>query len=222
MEFKKLKTDAELESYRHATHKRIDVLLPLEYLKQGDIFGLYNTNGTLCGGFAIINSGPLRVLNSIPDFSGIELDPELKHTAEITGVWLGRGAHGTFSSLLFWLNIMKAVLFSKKKYFVYAYSLKKTNLEKIYSRANPMVLFRGETTMLPGMDSPELESVELIIKSQILPQAFKNLDFFTSRMRLSKRSVQTAKPSMVSELNLEILPAMPLNSKMISDEAGYN
>lgn len=63
MQFRELKNDHELELYRHAIATHIDVLLPLEYLKQGRVFGFYNPENEICGGFAMITKAPFRVLN---------------------------------------------------------------------------------------------------------------------------------------------------------------
>lgn len=182
MKFRRLKNDIEFEAYRHAIAKHIDVLLPLEYLKQGQVYGYFNAHDEVCGGFALITEAPFRVLDSIPNFKGLTIDPELKKTAEITGVWLSQRDKKQFSSLRFWTNIMLKVLLSNKKYFVYAYSSKKEGLAKIYGKANPEVLFRGETIILPGMPSADHESVEVIFKRRIIIQALKNPQFFTKRL----------------------------------------
>ncbi len=182
MQFRELKTDVELELYRHSIATHIDVLLPLEYLKQGRVYGYFNHQKEICGGFAMITKGPFRVLNSIPNFEGLSIDPTLKHTCEITGVWLSNSNRPKFSSIRFWMNILMKILISRKKYFVYAYSTRKSGLCKIYSRANPIVLFRGETTMLPGMPCPDHESIEVVLRRRIIVQALKNPDFFIKRL----------------------------------------
>lgn len=181
MKFRELTTDHELDNYRHAIHKHIDVLFPLEYLKQGQVYGLYTNKNEICGGFAIITQGPFRVLSSIPNFDGFNMDYNLSETAELTGVWLSNINRGTNASLKFWLTLIYKVLSSEKKYFVYAYTSDKTHLERIYSKVNPVVLFRGETIMLPGMNAPEHESIEVLVKSRLYIQALKNSDFFLKR-----------------------------------------
>lgn len=198
MRFKEIKADSELEKYRHAIHLHIDVLLPLEYLKQGRVFGYYNNEGVICGGFALITEGPFRVLNSIPDFDGFNLDPALSSTAELTGVWLSTKGRSKFSSLHFWLTVIAKVITARKKYFVYAYSSKKTNLGKIYARGNPIVLFKGETIMLPGMTAPDHESVEVLVRSRVFLQVLKNPDFFLKRIFVGNR--RKLKPVIVEEL----------------------
>lgn len=200
MKFKELKTEKDLEKYRHAIAKHIDVLLPLEYLKQGHVFAFVNHHEDICGGFALITKGPFRVLNSIPDFQGLSFDPSLKHTAEITGVWLSKTQSTKYSSLRFWLAVMAKVLASRKKYFVYAYSTRKTGLKSIYKRANPEVIFCGETKILPGMPAPDHETIEVVFRRRILIQALKNPDFFIKRIipkkkkKISKEFYETESP----------------------------
>ncbi len=188
MRFIELKHETEFETYRHAIANHIDVLLPIDYLKQGQVYGYFNKRGEICGGFAMITQAPFRVLDSIPNFKGLTIDPKLSKTAEITGVWLSSKDKKQFSSLRFWVNIILKILMSRKKYFVYAYSSRKDGLGKIYARANPEVLFRGETIIMPGMPSADHESVEVVFRSRIIIQALKNPDFFIKRLKSKNKN----------------------------------
>lgn len=209
MNFRELKIEKDLEIYRHAIARHIDVLLPLEYLKQGQVYGYFNENGEITGGFALITEGPFRVLDSIPNFKGLTIDPKLLKTAEITGVWLCNKNKKNLASLKFWLNLMIKLTTCRKKYFVYAYSSRKEGLSKIYSRAKPEVLFRGETNILPGMPTPDHESVEVVFRSRILIQAMKNPDFFIKRLfKLNKKKNKVQYESSNSSL-------MPINSSLV-------
>lgn len=206
MKLRQLAHEVELENYRQTIAERIDVLLPLEYLKQGDVFGFFNDDEKLCGGFSLINHGPYRVLESIPNFKGLTFDPSLKHTAEITGVWLSSQNRTQFSSLQFWSTVIYKVLTSKKKYFVYAYSSRKKGLKNIYSKTRPEVLFRGETKILEGMPAPDHESVEVFFKSRLALEIFKNPDFFFQRLPL-KTFRNKFKPKEIYDFkDLSLLP----------------
>lgn len=222
MKFREIKAEKDLEIYRHAIATHIDVLLPQEYLKQGRVFGYYNKKGEICGGFAMITQGPFRVLESIPDFSGLHIDPNLKRTAEITGVWLSASGRDKFSSLRFWFNIIAKVLTSRKRYFVYAYSSRKAGLEKIYSRANPIVLFRGETKLLPGMPSPDHESVEVVLKSRVIVQVLKNPDFFVKRIISSQRKKAIKTKDTYETRERPILPIISTGFEFSGGESKIN
>lgn len=215
MKFKELKTDIELENYRHAIHKHIDVLFPLEYLKQGRVYGFYNKNKEICGGFALITEGPFRVLSSIPDFEGLSIDSDLSQTAELTGLWLSNNNREKYLSLIFWMTLIQKILTSDKKYFVYAYSSHKVHLQEIYSRANPIVLFRGETKVLPGMTAPDHESVEVLIRKRLLIQALKNPEFFLKRLSINKNVFELMNKTFLLKEFYEI-SNLPLSSFILS------
>ncbi len=223
MKFRLIKKESELETYRKRIATHIDVLLPLEYLKQGNVYGYFNDQNEICGGFALITSGPFRVLDSIPNFTGLQIDPELKKTAEITGVWLSSTDRTTFSSLRFWLSMILKVLSSRKKYFVYAYSTRKTGLQKIYSRANPVVLFRGETKILPGMPAPDHESIEVVLRKRILVQVLKNPDFFVKRLN-PFRVIKSTKPKKdnYETCDLSIMPMLTPGMELRARESKIN
>jgi len=183
----KINCDQELIKYRDIIKDRIDVCFPIDYLKQGKVYGLYNFQGEILGGFSIISQGPFRVLNSIPNFKHLEIDPKLKYTAEITGLWLKSSEDAKCASLKFWIYFIIKMLTTRKKYFVYAYSSKKSNLRKLYAKANPIQLFEGETLLQPGMKETECESVELIIKKKLLIQIFCHVRFFIKRAILGRK-----------------------------------
>lgn len=220
MKLKKLKSDLELETYRHAIAKHIDVLLPLEYLRQGNVFGFFNAEGSICGGFSLITQGPFRVLTSIPNFQGFDLDPKLKRTAEITGVWLSSEPRTKRLSLKFWLVLIAKLLTCRKRYFVYAYNTKKENLKKIYSKADPIVLFTGETLPLPGMTSVDHESVEVVVRARLFKQVLRNPDFFTKRLGLAKKP-QTRK-GLHETFNASFMPLTSPNIDFGERESEVN
>ena len=71
-----------------------------------------------------------------------------------------------------------------------------TGLKNIYSRANPEVIFCGETKILPGMPAPDHETIEVVFRRRILVQALKNPDFFIKRLNpfnLSKKKKRNKK-----------------------------
>ncbi len=180
MKFKILKTKFELEHFAKMTDKFIDVLLPLDYLKRSKVIGCFNKD-RLCGGFVIVLKGPFRVVESIPGVFKYPKKFKEKETAEVTGLWLNselvKGGYGAF----FWIKLIKELIFSGKKNFVYAYSLKKSHIGRMYSPARPTVFFRGETTMLKGMNAPDKESVEIMVLRNLLLAPFINPGFFINR-----------------------------------------
>jgi len=191
MKFRRLRTDYQLNQYRFIMQKFIDVLLPLGYLKQGKVIAAYDKNDHMCGGFAIILNGPYRVLESIPKKTSAVSFLNKASTAEITGLWLDSKINDKKQSLQLWLKVLVELLTCKKEYFVYAYSLSKPALGKIYSVAKPQTLFKGETKKLQGMSTTDNESVEYITLPSLLLAPFLNPQFILSRFK-GRRSNRVA------------------------------
>jgi hypothetical protein len=190
MRIKRLTSDEDLEIYRQLTDKYINVLFPLEYLKQSKVVVLRHKNGDICGGYMLVTEGPFRVLESIPDEQRAKISMDLSNVAEITGLWLdAKKADSLFCSAGLWITLYFAALFSSFDGFVYAYSTKKRNLKKMYASFGPVSLFEGETRQLEGMPLPEKEAVELVTKRQAALIPVKNLKFFTRRFTVVGRSI---------------------------------
>ena len=183
MKFKTLKTNDELNLYSDLTYKYIDVRLPLEYLQRSKVIACFNRQGFICGGFVIVLEGPFRVITSIPNFNEQKWHHQLKNCAEVTGLWFDNSHTHKRASIKFWLTVYFELLRTKKEYFTYAWSLKKPKLGEIYAHGNPVILFRGETNILPGMDQPDHESVEIVKRRDLLLTPLLKPTFLLKRVR---------------------------------------
>ena len=189
VKIKTLTSDEDLDTYRHLAEKYINVLFPLEYLKRSKVVAFRHSDGGICGGYILVKSGPLRVLESIPDEQRAKISTDLSNVAEITGLWLdSRKADSLFCSVSLWLTLYFSLLFSSFDGFVYAYTLKKSNLKKIYATFHPVSLFEGLTKQLEGMPFPEEEAVEFVSKRQAVLVPFRHYKFLTRRVSIVCRS----------------------------------
>ncbi len=190
MKIKILTSNEDLETYRRLTEKYINVLFPLEYLKRSRVVVFRHGNGDICGGYVLVKSGPLRVLESIPDEHRAKIPIDISNVAEITGLWLDpKKADSIFCSVALWLTLYFGLLFSSFDGFVYAYTLKKSNLKKIYATFHPISLFEGLTKQLEGMPLPEEEAVEFVSKRQTIIAPFRHYKFLTRRITIVCRSM---------------------------------
>lgn len=183
MKFKTLKTDQELIQYSHLTEKYIDVRLPLEYLKRSRVIACLDELGHISGGFVIVLEGPFRVIESIPNFDPSAWASQLNDCAEVTGLWFDNNYIKRRASVRFWLQVYYELLITKKEYFTYAWSLRKPKLGDIYAHGNPTVLFRGETKILPGMEKPDKESVEIVKRRDLLFTPLLKPQFILRRLK---------------------------------------
>lgn len=181
----------DLEAFRFEVEKYIDVLLPLEYLQRSKVVVCrHKKTGIFFGGYVIVKEGALRVLESIPEFDVSKVSVDLSNVAEITGLWLDPTKADTkFASFLFWLKLYTDLAFSRFDGFVYAYTLKKKNLQKIYGTFMPTVLFSGMTKKLIGMSEAEEESVEFIPKKRVVFAPVRHFSFVGRRLRMAFRAV---------------------------------
>jgi hypothetical protein len=190
--FRTLRTAAELAQYAELTHKHLGIRFPLEYLRKSKITGYFGDEGEMLGGYAMVLEGPFRVLESLPDsvrgshpfFKTASMD----EVCEFTGLWLTPEMRKRSSSVLFWLRMYFDVVTLGKKHFVYAYSLDKRALGRLYRVCNPTVLFQGMTKIQPGMPKPEAESVEVTSISRVIWSPFVKPQFLLYKM-LRKRTL---------------------------------
>ena len=182
MKFKLLSTDEELNQYRKITNGFIDVLLPLSYLKRSRVIAVVNKNNEIRGGFVIVMQGPFRTLLSIPKKTE-RINQHLKgNVGEITGLWLDPRLGSCRSSFKFWLRLYWELISSGKTDYVYAYSLRKPKLGRLYKAGRPKVLFRGETKVMEGMDMPERESVEILSMKRLALAPITSPTFLLRRL----------------------------------------
>jgi hypothetical protein len=170
--FRVLRSESELNEYAEKTHRHLGVRFPLEYLKRSKVVAYLSDSGEMVGGYAMVLKGPFRTLESLPDVVR-DCHPFLKETpmkdiCEFTGLWLAPEMRRRTVSFVFWLRMYFDVVTLGKKHFVYAYSLDKKALGRMYRVCNPEVLFRGMTRMQPGMSKPEAESVEVTSLARIV------------------------------------------------------
>ncbi len=188
MNIKTLTATEDLEKFRSTAAEYIDVLLPLEYLQRSKVVVCTTCDGSYCGGYMIVQKGPLRVLNSIPKEDYAKLTVNLDNVAEITGLWLdSTKTRSCFCSTAFWLKLYFDMAVSGYSGFVYAYTMKKKNLAKIYSTFKPTTLFRGETKQLEGMDNAEIEVVEHVNKLKVVFAPILHFNFLTRRINLGTK-----------------------------------
>jgi hypothetical protein len=71
---------------------------------------------------------------------------------------------------------------TQKYYFLYAWSLEIAKLGEMYALGKPIVLFRGQTKILPGMKMADMESVEIITRYNLFCVPILNPQFFLKKL----------------------------------------
>ena len=186
MPFRLLRGDEELETFCDNTEQYIAVRFPLDYLRNGKVVAYYSKDGRMLGGYALISKPPFRVIESLPE-EVRSRHPALQRLAktslfEITGLWLAPELQLKRASFVLWLRLYRDAIALGKSHFVYAYSLTKPSLGRLYRVCHPEVVFRGRTRQLPGMLRAEEESVELSTVARAMLFTLLQPRFFLGRL----------------------------------------
>jgi hypothetical protein len=151
----------------------------------------HNKYGAMIGGYVLNHNGPFRVIESLPpevkENSPWTKKEILDSTYEVTGLWLDQKVTTRRQNFAFWATMYRDMVFTKKKYFVYAYDLDKTYLKKLYSIVNPTVIYEGETLVQEGMKGSCEESVEIGSVNYIRFGLVYGWDYFLKKLVLPRK-----------------------------------
>ncbi|RZA08020.1 MAG: hypothetical protein EOP11_06120 [Proteobacteria bacterium] len=197
MAFVVLKEESDLKEYAALTNRFLSIQFPLEYLKRSRVTAYVDENDRILGGYMLVLEGPYRVVDSLPDEARAR-EPrfaadKLHQGFEVTGLWMSPAVRDRRTNLLFWLRMYKDMLTLGRKWLVYAYSLDKPGLGRLYSVAKPSVVYRGETKMQEGMPEPDAESVEVVSIFNLARAPFIAPQFLLRR--LMPRRLRRARPA---------------------------
>ena len=191
MQTRVLKKLEDLETFALKCQLNLDLKYPIDYLEKSHVRAFYNNSGVMVGGYVLNHSGQFRVIESLPEH--IRLNSHwtkkevLEQTYEITGLWLDRRVSGAMDNFFFWATMYKEMIFTRKKYLVYAYDLDKTYLKKLYSIMNPSVIFSGKTILQEGMEQECEESVEIASVNAIRFGLLYQWDFFVKKLMIPRK-----------------------------------
>ncbi|OIQ19834.1 MAG: hypothetical protein BM556_04950 [Bacteriovorax sp. MedPE-SWde] len=160
-----LTNEEELLEFQGLAYKNIGVRFPLDFLQAARVFAVRNQRGVICGGFALAKGEHSRVIKSLPTEAMNTLKSQYPNYREdifeITALWLCRSERSKTLSVRFWTKLYREVVRKKRPYFIYAFSSEKKKLGKIYQVVKPTRIFEGYTNILPGMNEPDHEIVEV-------------------------------------------------------------
>lgn len=163
LHFKILSSEKDFGVLQQKFEEADGIRLPIEYLKQGRAFVCFNENREAQGGFALIDKGPYRTLEQIPEDV---LKPVESPMTEITAVWLSRGT--TLRRIRYWSFVVGKALSGDSSRIVYAVDTEKTALrERLFNHIRAHTLYEGPVRKLEGMQSESVEAVELTTKTHI-------------------------------------------------------
>lgn len=168
--------------YQKATAEYIGIEFPLSYFRRSKIFGIYDSQGKLYGGFLIVMEGPLRSFESLPSLTYLPKKVDRWDVAEVNALWLASELRGSVYSVVFWLFVLSQLLLSGRKHFTYTYASNKYRLKNFYAKARPTTIYEGETKILEGMFEAEIESIDIVSRVNIFLAPFRNMNIIFGRL----------------------------------------
>lgn len=167
--FKSSASDRDFATLQKSFEEADGIRLPIDYLKQGRAFVCFNEKLEPQGGFALIDQGPFRTLEQIPEDV---LRPVEASVCEMTAVCLSPGH--PLRRTRYWSYLVGQALCSQSPRLVYAVDAEKTALrERVFNHIRAHTLYEGPVKQLDGMSGEAIEAVELTTKSHLARGFFK-------------------------------------------------
>ena len=158
MKVRKINVFYEFFKFSWAFGKTIGYYIPDEYFFGQNVWGLFEYDESVVGGFALVNREQ-RVIDELPD----DFDKEkLRNTCtEITGYFI-KQKKGSFKLTC---RLLIEVLKNDRNKFIYAYPVSNKALQKYYGYGKPKLIFSGYPKKLHGhKDDMEEQNVEILTK----------------------------------------------------------
>lgn len=179
--FKSLRSEKDYGILQREFALADGIRLPTDYLKQGRAFVCFNALLEPQGGFALIDNGPFRTLEQIPDAA---LQPVETDMTEITAVCLSPGH--PLRRTRYWSFMVGHALCGHAPRLVYAVDAEKTQLrQRVFNHIRAHTLYEGPVKKLDGMSGESIEAVELTTKSHLAKGFLKLALNQTGRIKYS-------------------------------------
>jgi len=128
------------------------VRLPLEYVKNSKIVGVFLRN-KLAAGYMIVTKPPFRSLLFVPDSikkSNNFFVKDQFEMMEVNGLWIGPSIKKPQMQFRVWLSLAKNIIGARKKYLLLMSNSKNKNIEYLHSLTNPETLYEGSPDLMIG------------------------------------------------------------------------
>lgn len=163
LHFKSLESERDFKILQQKFQAADGIKLPTDYLKKGRAYVCFNSLLEAQGGFALIDNGPFRTLEQIPDGAAAPVEHSM---TELTAVCLTPG--NALRRTRYWSFVVGQALTSRADNIVYAVDAEKVSLrEKVFNHIRTHVLYEGPVAQLEGMDSESVEAVEFATKAHL-------------------------------------------------------
>lgn len=157
LNFKEIASKSETELFIDKVHNYTGVRLPLNYVENSKIIGVF-LHDKLVAGYMVVTKPGFRSLMFVPDAiknSHSFFNNDQHDMLEVNGLWIGPSVKKPQMQFRIWLDIAKNVIFSRKKYLLLMSSSKNRNIRSLHALTNPVTLYEGSPNLMAGDESHE-------------------------------------------------------------------
>ncbi len=108
--FRNLDSENDINSFIGGFQRETGFSLDKNYLRQGQIVGMFSREGQLVGGYCLITEPAFRSLMFLPENLKQNVTRKLKKVAEVNGVFINKELRKQGASMTLWNNIGKTIL----------------------------------------------------------------------------------------------------------------
>jgi hypothetical protein len=157
LNFREIENSTETEIFISKFQNYTGVRLPLNYIENSKIIGVF-LHEKLVAGYIVVTKPGFRSLMFVPDSikkSNKFFNTDQHDMLEINGLWIGPAVKQPKMQFRIWLDIAKNVILSRKKYLLLMSSSKNKNVQALHALTAPEILYEGSPNLMTGDESYE-------------------------------------------------------------------
>lgn len=161
------------------------VRLSESYAKQGKVVGVFLHN-KLAACYMVITSPGFRSLLFVPDSvkkANEFFNNEQYEMMEVNGLWIGPALKTPEQQIRVWMELIKDIFFSKKKYVLLMRDKRNMNMDRFMNMAYPKNLYEGSPLLMAGEKTHKEIQVSFTTRWKILLNVHKYLWELRDRKR---------------------------------------
>ncbi|MEX0618682.1 MAG: hypothetical protein WDZ76_12310 [Pseudohongiellaceae bacterium] len=192
LDFRTIEKEEEISSYLKKYESYVGSKLPLEYVKNSRVVGVF-LHEQLVGGYMLVTKPGFRSVLFVPD--AVKKEHEFfknddYEMMEVNGVWVGPALKTAKQNFTLWINLIKDMFMSKKKYVLLMGDARNKTIAHLHSLTNPEKLYEGAPTLTGGDTSHANIRVSYTTRWNILLNVPRYWLEYKARERKLRRKVK--------------------------------
>ena len=155
LNFREIESNTETELFINKVQNYTGVRLPLNYVENSEIIGVF-LHDKLVAGYMVVTKPGFRSLMFVPDTikkSNKFFSSDQNDMLEVNGLWIGPAVKKPQMQFRIWLDVAKNVILSRKKYLLLMSSSKNKNIQALHALTDPETLYEGSPDLMAGDES---------------------------------------------------------------------